>query len=395
MCSNYLDKNAILGSLTDDDIIKIVCDLGSEKPRKDSHGNLIFQTICHNTPSSSNSYKLYYYQPNKEEKYGRFYCYTGEHDSIDIIELVMRARRTQGITITWYQALRYIASFTNHMCYKDEDIKTTEAVTVADLAWLERIKSSKSHFHEIPEFEPINESVLQTFCYVPHEEWLNDSISREAMGRYEISYYGLNNSIIIPHRDKKDQLIGIRQRFLDKADIENLGKYMPLQINGKFLAHSLGNNLYGINVVQDRVKACKKCLLVESEKSCMQTYSYFGDDAFAVAVCGSHISPVQVQLLTQYLGCEEVLVGFDKEYSDPHSFEAEAYYHKLVKEVAPLVMRTKVSLIVDSDDNLLHQKDSPTDRGKDTLLKLIDNKVPISLDEVNRIMELERKNNES
>ena len=85
-------------------------------------------------------------------------------------------------------------------------------------------------------------------------------------------------------------------------------------------------------------------MLVEGEKSCLQAYSYFGDDSFVLATCGSSISKTQMKLLLQYLGVEEVIVGFDREYDEPDSWEAEAYYHKLIKRVAPLVPYCKVCL---------------------------------------------------
>ena len=53
----YLDKDAILNSLTKEDIIKIVTYFGSSYPKTDSNGDLIFQSVC----NGSDSWKLYYY----------------------------------------------------------------------------------------------------------------------------------------------------------------------------------------------------------------------------------------------------------------------------------------------------------------------------------------------
>ena len=50
----YLDKDAILNSLTKDDVIQIVTSLGSSYPKTDSNGDLIFQSVCH----GSDSWKL-------------------------------------------------------------------------------------------------------------------------------------------------------------------------------------------------------------------------------------------------------------------------------------------------------------------------------------------------
>ena len=41
----YLNKDKILNSLTKDEIIKIVTGLGSDMPKTNNNGDLIFQTI--------------------------------------------------------------------------------------------------------------------------------------------------------------------------------------------------------------------------------------------------------------------------------------------------------------------------------------------------------------
>lgn len=256
--------------------------------------------------------------------------------------------------------------------------------------WINRLKSVKKNRREVPILSEISENILDTFYYAPHEDWLNDNISREALSRYEIGYYGLTNQIVIPHRDKDNRLVGIRGRYLDESDIERVGKYVPLQISGKFLSHQLGSNLYGINVTQNKIKSIRKAMLLESEKGCMQNYSYFREDSFAVATCGSNITITQQKLLLQYLKCEEVIVAFDREYQDAHSFEAEIYYNKLVKKVAGLVPYCKVCLLLDSE-NRLPYKASPTDMGKETLLELLDEKIVITMDEVNRVLKESKK----
>ena len=230
----------------------------------------------------------------------------------------------------------------------------------------------------------VNENVLDMFCYTPHQDWLRENISMEALSRYEIGYYGLTNQITIPHRDKDNRLIGVRGRYLDSNDVEALGKYLPLQVNGTWLSHALGSNLYGINVTQEKIKSIKKVMLVESEKSCLQNYSFFGDDSFALATCGSNITLTQQKLLLRYLGCEEIIIAFDREYHCAESFEAEIYFNKLVRKVAGIVPYCRVTFLLDDKERLPY-KASPTDLGKDTLLELLDEKVIVSMDDVNRI----------
>jgi hypothetical protein len=374
----YLDKDAIINSLTLDEIKKIVMSLGSDEPKTDNNGNLIFQTICHNEPSVNNSYKLYYYNESK-----KFHCYSGCNESFGIIELVIRASRMQGKTVTFYKALYIIAQITDKIITSSTEEIEQKSQRIDDFSWINRLKSVKKKQKAVPTLTEINENILEIFDYRPWQSWIEDHISAEAMSRFEIGYYGYQHSITIPHRDINGRLIGIRQRLLDEQDVENIGKYIPLQMEGRFLAHSLGNNIYGAYVVKDKVQRCKKIMLVESEKGSLQSYSYFGDDSFTVSVCGSNLTRNQIKLILG-LGVEEVMIAFDRMYHDAQSFEAELYLRKLIKLVAPIVPFVRVYLILDSKDRIGY-KQSPTDYGKETLVELMKEKILVTMDMIRDI----------
>ncbi len=379
----YLDKDYILSTLTEDDVIKICKELGSVDYKKDSQGNLCFSTcICHGGDSP---YKLIYYPHAKEEygnrKYGVFHCYTCA-DTYDIVELVIRAMRQKKKTYTWYKALRWIAQITG----KIETATTTEIerVHIEDFSWIDRLKHAQRRKRSVPTLREINDHILEIFYYAPHEEWLKDNITPEALGRFGIGYYGFTNQITIPHYDIDERLIGIRGRFLDDADIRFIGKYAPLNINGQFLNHQLGENLYGIHVAKDAIMRKKKVMLVEAEKSVLQSYSYFGDDSFTVATCGSNITATQIKILLEVLGVSEVLYAPDRDYHDAHSYEAEVWWQRQLKKLAPLVPYVKVCMVADNKERLGF-KDSPTDRGKDVLLELLEEKIHITMDDIDKL----------
>lgn len=380
----YLDKTTIEHSLKKEDIINIVCSLGSAEPKEDTNGNLIFQTICHNKPDVNNSWKLYYYFPTGEYKTGIFKCYTGCGECFGIYELVIRAKRTQGTNLTFYQAVRYVANLSNNLVYIEKEIEEPQTI-VSDFDFINKQKAIKNRRKDVPQLTPISENILDIFSYYPYEGWLEENISAEAMSVFEIGVWTKTCQITIPHRDKTGALVGIRGRHLLEDDINAIGKYVPLYIEGKWLRHQLGNNLYGIWQNQDKIKKCKKCMLVESEKSVLQGYSYFGEDNFILATCGSSLTKMQIKLLVNYLGVEEVLVGFDRMYHDPHSFEAQAYYEKLLKKVVPLMPYCKVSLVLDTKDRIEY-KQSPTDYGKEVLLELLDEKIRITEEEVKQVL---------
>lgn len=383
----YLDKDAILNSLSKEDITKVVMSLGSAEPKSDNSGNLIFQTVCHNRPDPSNSYKLYYYhEPKDEDHKGKmFHCYSGCNENFGIIELVIRAKRNQGSTFTWYKALKYVAQVTGKLITASAEDIEQKSERIDDFTWINRLKNAKKKQKAAPTLAEINENVLDIFCYLPWKPWTEEFITAEAMSRFEISYYGLQHSLVIPHRDIDGRLIGIRQRLLDEQDVEAIGKYVPLQISGQFLRHSLGNNLYGMHVVKEKIKRCKKIMLVEAEKGAMQSFSYFGEDSFTVATCGSNITRNQIKLILGS-GAEEVMIAYDRMYHDASSYEAELYLRKLIKLAAPLVPFVKVYLILDNKDRIPY-KQSPTDCGKEILIELMKEKMLVTMDMVNLILE--------
>lgn len=388
--SNYIDKNTLLSSLSQQDIIKICSALGYPDYKEDNKGNLCFSTaLCHGGDSP---YKLiYYHEPNEdypERRNGCFHCYTCG-DTYDVIELVIRAMRAQGRTFTYYKSLRYIAQITGKLITSSTEEIEQKSQRIDDFTWINRLKNVKKKKKAAPTLTEINEDVLEIFCYYPYQPWIEEHISAEAMSRFEIGYYGYQHSITIPHRDINGRLIGIRQRMLDEWDIENIGKYTPVQISGKFLAHSLGNNLYGLHIVKDKVQRCKKVMLVESEKGALQSYSYFGDDSFTVSVCGSNLTRNQIKLILG-LGVEEVIIAFDRMYHDAQSFEAELYLRKLIKLVAPIVPFVRVYLVLDNKDRIGY-KQSPTDYGKDVLIELMKEKTLVTMDMVREILQEEKK----
>ena len=386
----YLDKDTILNSLTPDDIKKIVMSLGSAEPKVESNGDLRFQTICHNQPDPNNSYKLYYYHEPRGEHKGRvFHCYSGCNENFGIIELVIRAKRVQGNTFTWYKALKYIAQITGKLITSSAENIEQKSQCIDDFTWINRLKNVKKKQKAVPTLSEINECILEVFCYFPWQPWIEDYISAEAMSRFEIGYYGYQHSLTIPHRDINGRLIGIRQRMLDEWDIKNIGKYTPIQIAGKFLSHSLGNNIYGIHIVKDKVQRCKKIMLVESEKGSLQSYTYFGEDSFTVSVCGSNLTRNQIKLILS-LGVEEVMIAFDRMYHDAQSFEAELYLRKLIKLVAPIVPFVRVYLILDNKDRIGY-KQAPTDYGKEILVELMKEKTLVTMDMVREILEEEKE----
>lgn len=384
----YINKDELLNSLTEQDVIDICTELGSPQYKRDNNGNLYFSTrICHNGDSL---YKLAYYpHPNTDlypnHKTPICHCFTcGENYSL--IQLVIKANRNlNGKNLSWYQALRYIAKKTGHLEDDFAQDGTTEKINhITDWDWINSISAVMNRRQKaIPHLKVIPETYLECFTYIPHEEWLNDGVSRESMDRYEIGYYAESNQITIPHRSLDGELIGIRGRYLDQEDIDNIGKYVPIKLNGHILSHSLGSVLYGAWVTKDKIKECRKALVVEGEKSCLKAYSMFHDNSYVVATCGSSISLTHQKILLNELGIEELIYMPDKDYKGDHdSFAAEAWFQKQKKKLAPFVPYCKVYLMADVDDTWDYKSNAFDFNDKDKFIEEYDKKILITMDDL-------------
>lgn len=187
------------------------------------------------------------------------------------------------------------------------------------------------------------------------------------MRLYNIRYCIEQNKIIIPHYDVDNNLIGIRGRALNEEDIA-IGKYMPVQIEGRIYSHPLMYNVYGLNIVKDNIKKYRMAIIAESEKSPMQYATMFGKDKnICTACCGSALHSYQVELLTK-AGAEKILVAFDKEGKTWE--ERDKYFNKLKSICERYKNKCKMGFIYDSQ-NLLELKESPFDKGPEIFKNLM------------------------
>ena len=196
------------------------------------------------------------------------------------------------------------------------------------------------------------------------------------MKKFQIKFYISKNEIVIPHFDLKGRLVGIRCRAIEEDDIENFGKYHPIQVGDILYAHPLQFNLYGGYEHQENIRRRKSAIVVEGEKSVLLDDVYYPDFGNTVAACGSVLNKYHVSLLTNILGVNEIVIAFDKEYEDWKDSKAKAYRKKIETMCQRYKLKACFSYIWDYD-NLLAEKDSPFDKGKDVFEELYKNRVKI------------------
>ena len=340
----------LANSLTPEDIIELVTGLGADR-YVETDTYILFPTICHNEDPSDAKMKLYYYKKNK-----KFHCYTSCGDNFNIFSLFERRYKLLGVEYNYYQDIVLKIKARSKVTPVAKEFQN-KYVSVMD-------KYNKQEIQvDIPHLNP---ALLNIYTFYATPMWLDDGISEEVMRKYNIKFSIDENKIIIPHYNEEGFLIGVRGRAINPEDVAK-GKYMPVYIEGKIRAHPLGYNLYGLNFVRGNIKRKKMAIIGEGEKLPMQYDTMFGhEENIAVAACGSSLSSYQIDLLVQS-GAERILIAFDKEGKDWE--EQQNYYNKLLNLCKKYSYKCKMGFIYDSK-NLLELKQSPTDRGKETFLKL-------------------------
>ena len=349
-----MDYAKIIENLNTDAVIHLMTELGAD--RYDDRGDfIIFPTICHNEDSSEASMKLYFYKNNKI-----FVCYTS-CGGMSIFKFLKHYYEERQIEYDWHQDIYEV------VC-NCSDFKRKEGFERTPYKSLrERYKVARKEV-QLPEY---SKNVLDCFVKRYPQEWLDDGITKEAMDMFDISYSIAHNKIIIPHYDIEGRLVGIRGRALNEWEVENVGKYAPIHIEQTWYKHPLSMNLYGLNITEWDIRKTGVCFLFESEKSVMQMEGFSIPNCSA-AVCGSNFNKYQLNILMKACAPTEIVLCFDKEELPGE----DKYFNKLWSICQKYKNYCNFSFIYDRED-LLDLKQSPTDRGEEVFMKLLDKRVKV------------------
>ena len=348
-----IDYIKVIEELEVDKVKNLLIELGADVIEKDDC--LICNTICHNEDLSQASKKLYYYKDSH-----MFYCYT-ECGAMSIFKFLKHYYDTRGIEYDWYNDILQVVL----TCSAS---KAREPANGSAWTSLRAEYVSQKQRRQLPSY-PIG--LLDCFVKQYPTEWLQDNISCEAMDKYDIRYSISQNKIIIPHFDASGALVGIRGRALNKWEIENIGKYMPVQIEGKWYSHPLSLNLYGLNFNKEEIKKYGIAYIAEGEKSTLQAESYSFPNC-TCSSCGSNLNKYQIDLLMQYCQPKEIVVCFDQEELPGQ----DIYFNKLYNLCKKYKQYANMSFVYDRD-GLLNLKDSPFDKGEEVFKELIAKRVKI------------------
>lgn len=355
-------KKDIVDSITLHDVKNFLESLGvTQIMVNEDKQYLVCPTICHNPINEAESMKLYWYQNNKI-----FRCYTECNEAMSIFRLYQKYMALNHYPVTIEEAEEYVKQ-----CLKHIVINTNK------VSYNYELDLNKYQFNNnIPILDEYPKEVLSYFTHYYHPTWLRDGITPEAMDKFHIGFSLGQNKIIIPHFDINGRLIGIRGRTLDKKEAEAYGKYRPLQIGKITYAHPLQFNLYGIHEHQNGIKMRRQAIIAEAEKSVLLDDGYYGDLSNCVACCGSTFNKYHISLLTNVLGANEIIIALDKEYTDWRTEKARKYKERIISMCRKYSNQAIFSYMWDYD-NVLEEKDSPFDKGKEVFEHLYKTRVKV------------------
>lgn len=345
-----MDAGQVKDILTTQNVMDLLQDLGGSPQQR---GNIIYaKTICHH----GSTHKLLYYPGNK-----LFHCYSGCSCSYDIFSLVEKS-----MGLDFPEAFRFI-------CLKfgiNYNSTGGNYSTKVDMSFFNRFDQKD----EVYELTKLDEKLLRTFHDLYHIAWVNDGISARSMAKYHIRFSINDNQIIIPHYDLDNNLIGVRARNMDKELVAQGMKYFPARYKQDVLRHPTGAALFGLNFNRKHIEKYKTVILFEAEKSVMQLDTIWPDMSIGACVSGSALSQAQIEILKS-LNVEHVVIAPDKEFSEIGSDE-ELFYQKKIRStfLNKLHANFMCSVLWD-EENLLEEKMSPTDAGKEIFEKLWQKKI--------------------
>jgi DNA primase len=317
-----IDKDALRNSLTEEEIIDILEDLGSEDYKHHREG-LMFRTICHD----GDSFKLYYYAESKS-----FHCYTGCSETFDIYGLVQKVK-----DINFPESIKFVSEFVNR---KPEQEEIDSSLLISDWEWIKKLKKKDKTQYE--ESGILDKNVLNQFIEIPHIDLINEGINWRTQKLFKIGYSVQYDRIVIPIFDQMGNLLGVKGRISKESENQIENKYLALY------PYSKSQTLYGLNICFPYIDESKTVILFESEKSVIKSYQYGFKNGCAIG--GKEVSGWQFKKIISL--ADRVILALDKDVSKEH-------YNKLIKMFKPYV---KLEVIYDKT-NMLDEKDSPVDKG--------------------------------
>ena len=206
---------------------------------------------------------------------------------------------------------------------------------------------------DLPVYDETNLPDVSAGC---SKLFLDDGISCKVQEMFGDRFCHEDNAILIPIRNSKGDLVGIKARNNEKNP-ENGMRYWA------YLPFQKTHVVYGLNVNYRQIIEKNAIVVLEAEKSVQQAYDF--DCKIAVATMGHNISSVQAKIIKSLM-TKKIILAYDEGISEE---EIREQAKKLVIDLP--FFKNEVYYIYGG--MIKDSKNSPTDCGKEVFQKLLKN----------------------
>lgn len=184
--------------------------------------------------------------------------------------------------------------------------------------------------------------------------WLEEGISEASLEKFQVRYDSFSDRLVYPIRNRDGKIVNVGGRTLDP-----LWKEKKQRKYCYFYSWGSLDTIYGLAENMEHIKKSREIILFEGCKSVLLADTWGIHNTGAILT--SHLNPNQMKLLAR-LGCR-VVFALDKDVR--------------VKEdhnISKLKRYVNVEYLWDRED-LLDEKDSPVDKGREVFQKLYEQRL--------------------
>jgi len=202
----------------------------------------------------------------------------------------------------------------------------------------------------------LDDSVLDAYIDYPSYDYLQQGVGYETQLLFGVNFDIVSKRIVFPAHNKDGELIGVKGRTIlniEEEKNDNVPKFLYLYNFNK------GIEFFNLNRALPYIIEKKEVIIFEAEKSCMLAHEYGFYNTIAIG--GYEITKAQAEILNE-LGIEiKIVLAYDKDKG----------VEDVLSQAKKLNKSRRVYAIYDYN-NLLADKDSPVDLGKDVFVRLYD-----------------------
>lgn len=255
----------------------------------------------------------------------------------------------------------WLCSKLNYLEYIDDFYKiTAEKEKPQPNKWLRKLQKERNKENrQIIENEIMPQSVLDQYGIVPYYGWYKEGLSISTQKLFGVGIDVRSERVTFPVHNRDGRLIGVKGRYIGKDDvINNKYKYIYIQACNKSI------EFYNLHRALPYIKALNEVIIVEGAKTTwfLTQWGYKN----CISIEGDSMSDEQIRILKELGIGIKFVFAYDK--------DKDAKF--IVNEVSRVTGRIRYGIY--DRNNLLSDKDSPTDKGQASWAALYDNKYKIT-----------------